>query len=128
MQSVLVVDDEDVLLEMVGALIEDLGYRALMATNGRDALVTLEAESEPPLLILSDVMMPQMNGVALARAVKTHPRFQGVPIVLMSAATRPNTEGLADHFINKPFDLEHIERLLEQYDGYHSCGPQSSIH
>jgi CheY-like chemotaxis protein len=117
MQSVLVVDDEDVLLEMVSALIEDLGYRALMATNGREALMALEAESEPPLLILSDVMMPQMNGVALARAVKTDPRFQSVPIVLMSAATRPNAEGLADHFIHKPFDLDHIERLIEQYDG-----------
>jgi CheY-like chemotaxis protein len=119
MTSVMVVDDEDVLLEMVAALIEDLGYRAVVATNGREALVALEAELEPPLLIISDVMMPQMNGIALAQAVKKHPRFQRVPIVLMSAATRPQTDGVADHFIHKPFDLDHIERLIELYDGHH---------
>jgi CheY-like chemotaxis protein len=128
MPSVLVVDDEDVLLEMVAGLIEDLGYRVLMATNGREALKALEAEPEPPLLVLSDVMMPQMNGIALARAIKTHPRFQCVPIVLMSAATRPSTDGLADHFIHKPFDLEHIERLIEQYNGHRPCGSQNNMH
>jgi CheY-like chemotaxis protein len=124
----MVVDDEDVLLEMVAALIEDLGYRAVIATNGREALAALEAEPEPPLLILSDVMMPQMNGVALARAVKTDPRFRCVPIVLMSAATRPNTDGIADHFIHKPFDLEHIERLIEQYNRHHSSDSHSCMH
>lgn len=128
MTSVMVVDDEDVLLEMVASLIEDLGYRPVIATNGREALAALEAETDPPLLIISDVMMPQMNGIALAQAVKKHPRFQRVPIVLMSAATRPNTEGIADHFIHKPFDLEHIERLIEQYDGRTPLGYRNDLH
>lgn len=128
MASVMIVDDEDVLLEMVAALIEDLGYRAVIATNGREALAALEAESDPPLLIISDVMMPQMNGIALAQAVKTHPRFQQVPVVLMSAANRPQTQGIADHFIHKPFDLDHIERLIEQYNHYHSGSSQNSLH
>jgi CheY-like chemotaxis protein len=128
MTSVMVVEDEDVLLEMIAALIEDLGYRAVIATNGREALAALEAEPEPPLLIISDVMMPQMNGVALAQAVKQHPRLQGVPIVLMSAATRPPTDGIADHFIHKPFDLDHIERIIQRYNGYHSSGPHSNMH
>lgn len=128
MTSVMVVDDEDVLLEMVASLIEDLGYRAVIATNGREALAALEAETDPPLLIISDVMMPQMSGIALAQAVKQHPRFQRVPIVLMSAASRPNTAGVADHFIHKPFDLEHIERLIEQYDGHTPSGYRNDLH
>ena len=52
MAAVLVVEDEDVLLEMVAALIEDNGYRAVLATNGREALEVLQSEPEPPLLII----------------------------------------------------------------------------
>lgn len=117
MASVMVVEDEDVLLEMVGTLIEDNGHRAIRATNGREALAILKAESEPPLLIISDVMMPLMNGIVLAQTLKQDERFSHVPIVLMSAAIKPVADGLADHFLAKPFELEHIESLLEQYVG-----------
>ena len=115
MASVMVVDDEDVLLEMIAALIEDIGHRAVVATNGKEALAALKANPELPLLVISDVMMPQMDGIALARAIKTDPRACMVPIVLMSAASRPPQDGIADHFIHKPFDLERIEVLIEQY-------------
>lgn len=115
MSSVLVVDDEDVLLDMITALIEDLGHRAVAATNGAEALAALRAESEPPILIISDVMMPKMNGVALAEAIRSDPYLCKVPIILMSAAGRAPKAGLADHFIHKPFDLDHIEHLIEQY-------------
>lgn len=117
MAVVMVVEDEDVLLEMVAALIEDNGYRAVLATNGREALDALHAEPEPPLLIISDVMMPQMNGVAFAKAVKNNPRYRHIPIVLMSAAGPPPSDGVADHFVPKPFELEHIELLIERYAG-----------
>ncbi len=128
MASVMVVDDEDVLLEMISALIEDSGHRAVVATNGREALAMLQAEPEPPLLIISDVMMPQMNGIALAQAVKTDPRFQNVPIVLMSAAGRPPQHSNADHFIPKPFDLEHIEVLIEHYADNQTNGSADGTH
>lgn len=115
MASVMIVDDEDVLLEMIAALIEDIGHRAVVATNGKEALEVLNAEHELPLLVISDVMMPQMDGVALARAIKQDPRACTVPIILMSAASRPPQDGVADHFIHKPFDLDRIELLIEQY-------------
>lgn len=117
MASVMIVDDEDVLLEMIAALIEDIGHRAVVATNGKEALAALESEAELPLLVISDVMMPQMDGIALARALKLDPRWYDVPVVLMSAASRPPQDGIADHFIHKPFDLERIETLIEQYAG-----------
>lgn len=115
MASVMIVDDEDVLLDMIAALIEDLGYRTVVATNGREALAALQAETELPLLILSDVMMPKMSGIALAQTLKHDPRYCDVPIVLMSAAGKPPADGIADHFIHKPFDLESIEGLIAQY-------------
>lgn len=115
MAAVMIVDDEDVLLDMVAALVEEIGHRPMIATNGREALAVLETEAEPPLLVISDVMMPQMNGVALASALRRDPRLRHVPIVLMSAAGRPPQDDVADHFIHKPFDLDEIEQLIEQY-------------
>lgn len=115
MPFVLVVDDEDVLLEMIAALIEDMGLRAVTATNGQEALELLQSSPDPPVLIISDVMMPQVNGVALARAVKQDRRLKNVPIVLMSAAGRSPQNGLATHFLHKPFDIDRLEELIAQY-------------
>jgi CheY-like chemotaxis protein len=117
MSSVLIVDDEDVLLDLVASIIEDLGHRPLLATNGRDALSVLEAERDLPALIISDVMMPQMNGVALAHHLKRDPRYQSVPLVLMSAAGPHHPDGLADRFIHKPFDIDELEQLIQDYSG-----------
>lgn len=115
MASVLVVDDEDVLVDMIATLIVELGFRAVTATNGREALAALHTEPEPPFLVFSDVMMPQMNGMALVQALRNDVRFQHVPIVLMSAAGRPAASELATHFLPKPFDLDQIEHLVEHY-------------
>lgn len=115
MAAVLVVEDEDVLLDMIAALVEDSGHRALLATNGREGLARLQAEPELPLLIISDVMMPLMNGLDFAKTLKADPHYCQVPIVLMSAAGQSATKGLADHFVSKPFELEEIEQLIELY-------------
>lgn len=112
---VMVVDDEDVLVEMVASLIEDLGMRTLIATNGQEALKSLLQMPAAPALILSDVMMPQMNGIELAKAVKREPRLKDVPIILMSAAGRPLGTDAADGFIHKPFDLDLLLDLIERY-------------
>jgi len=117
MASVMVVEDEDVLLEMIAALIEEVGHRALVATNGHEALSLLQAEPDLPALIISDIMMPQMNGVALAQALKADPRFESVPIVLMSAAGHSPQATIADLFVHKPFELDHMESIIEQYVG-----------
>lgn len=112
---VMVVDDEDVLVEMVASLIEDLGMRTVVATNGQEALRSLLQMQGAPALILSDVMMPQMNGIELANAVKREPRLRNVPIILMSAAGRPAATNVADGFIHKPFDLDLLLNLIERY-------------
>jgi CheY-like chemotaxis protein len=115
MAKVMVVDDEDVLLDMLATLVEDLGHEPITATNGREALSLLSNIGEPPALILSDVMMPRMNGVDFARAVKSDPELRTVPIILMSAASRPKDVILAEHFVHKPCDLDLLATLIEQY-------------
>lgn len=115
MARVLVVGDEDVLVEMVAILLEELGYQPITATNGREALAALAAGPEPPVLIIADVMMPRMNGLELARAVKADPQLRGVPVILMSAAGRPRDDQAADGFIHKPFDLDMLAELIGLY-------------
>jgi len=115
MAVVMVVDDEDVLLEMLALLVDELGHQPLTATNGLEALTHLKSASEPPALIISDVMMPCMNGVELARTVKQNPLFRSIPVLLMSAAFRPAMEAVADRFIHKPFDLDEVAGMIEDY-------------
>jgi len=120
----MVIDDEQIIVQMIAGLIEDAGHRALVASDGRDALHILEDESEPPALLISDIMMPHLNGVALTRELRANPRFEHVPIVLMSAASQ-TAPTLADHFIPKPFDFDELDELIERYAGDQSLATVS---
>ncbi|MBA3945018.1 MAG: response regulator [Herpetosiphonaceae bacterium] len=114
MASVLVVEDEGVLLEMLAALVEESGHHPIMATNGQEALNVLQNTQELPALIISDIMMPQMNGIALAHAVHSDPRLHHLPLILMSAAGTP-PPAIANHFIAKPFNIDDLEGLILRY-------------
>ena len=106
MKTILVIDDEVILAEMLQALLEDEGYQVLTARNGREGLERL-AEHHPDL-ILCDVMMPLLDGRELCREVQARPEYDSVPIILMSAAS---AAGRLDDcryaaFLSKPFDLD----------------------
>ena len=115
MALILVVDDEDVLADMIAALVEDLGHEARVASNGRDALRALSTIAHSPALIISDIMMPQMNGIELTRVLRADQRFVAVPIVLMSAASRPSDTHDANQFIAKPFDINQLIGVITMY-------------
>lgn len=114
MAVVLVVDDEDVLVEMIASLVEDLGHTPVVATNGREALELLR-RGPPPTLIISDLMMPKMNGAELTSAIRGDRALSHIPIILMSAALRSQDQIPADRFIHKPFDLNALTELIEQF-------------
>ena len=115
MARVLVIDDEDTLLAMVAELLEDLGHQPLLATNGHEALALLCGGAQAPALIIADVMMPRMNGIALAEAIKKDPQLRSIPIILMSAAGRPAGSHVAELFLAKPFDLNVLASLIERF-------------
>lgn len=111
MRTVLVVDDEFGTVEVLVAALEDAGYRVLTAANGRRALERLE-ENKPDLVI-SDFMMPLMDGTALVTAMRTNASFRDIPVIMMSAAPeaalRKHLDGY-EAFLRKPF---RIPALLE---------------
>jgi CheY-like chemotaxis protein len=113
--TILVVDDEFGIGELLEALLQDDGHRVLTAMNGRHALEQI-AEAKPDLVI-SDLMMPVMDGAALLRAVRENPELRDVPFMLMCAlpesSIAPRIEGY-DAFLRKPFKLADISRRVAE--------------
>jgi CheY-like chemotaxis protein len=110
MKTILVVEDELVLTEVLSAVLEDAGYRIVAVGDGRAGLAAL-ADVQPDL-VLCDVMMPLMDGREMCRRMQADVALRHIPIVLMTAA--PNVVSLADckyaALVRKPFDLD---RLLD---------------
>ncbi len=111
MARILVVDDEEPILSIVAEVLEEMGHEVLRAMNGREALALVRATL--PELVLSDVMMPFMNGVDLCRAVKADAATAHIIVVLMSAVAPDRGQGAgADNFVHKPFSLDEIEAAV----------------
>jgi CheY-like chemotaxis protein len=108
-RSVLVVDDEPTISELVTVLLESDGYHVKTAWNGQDALDQLE--SWQPDLIILDMLMPVMDGAAFLAAQQANPRLRAIPVIGMSASLRgrPIGDGLATRvMLSKPFRIDDL--------------------
>jgi len=111
MATILIVDDEQPLRELLADVLESDGHRVMTAGNGREAL-TIVARDRPDLVV-SDVMMPLLNGVRLCQQLKADPSTASVPVILMSSVGPRVVAGSgADAFLKKPFDLDEVEMLV----------------
>jgi CheY-like chemotaxis protein len=116
-RTVLVVEDDVPIAITLRFILEDAGYRAIVARNGREALKV--ATELRPDLVVSDVAMPIMGGVELVRRIQEDPDLCATRIVLMSAMREPVEDGLVyQAFIQKPFSidalLDLVDRLTEE--------------
>lgn len=118
-QPILIVDDEVAIAEVLAEFVSDLGYTPLMAQNGQEALDL--ARQQWPALVMTDVMMPVMNGKELVRALRAEASTQRravPPIILLTAAGKHIIADLhVDAIITKPFELDELERLLQRFLG-----------
>lgn len=113
MAKVLVVDDELSLLWLLEQVIEDQGHTVFKAGNGKQALQIIE--QQVPALVISDVMMPLMDGYTLLEQIRLNPKTQDLKVVLVSAAPiNRNGPYKANEYFSKPYDLEAIEAMLER--------------
>ena len=107
---VLVADDEAYIVEFLSILLEDEGFTVLRAYDGQQAW-NLARERHPDLVI-SDVMMPKMNGLELLDRMRNSGNgLTGTPVIMMSAVTRDLRSERAA-FLPKPFDIDHMLRLV----------------
>lgn len=106
LKTILLVDDEFGIVDVLAMLLEDEGYRVFSAANGKQGLERI-AENRPDLVI-SDFMMPIMNGAEMARAIRADSIGPAIPIIMMSSvpenSVRERFDGF-DAFLRKPFKL-----------------------
>jgi len=111
--SILVVDDDAKIRELVTDLLSMEGYSVYTATNGADGLQLLERTT--PRLVVLDIRMPVLDGWGFARALKA--RTSVLPMLVMSGAVdarRCASELGADAFMSKPFDLDDFLNVVER--------------
>ena len=109
---VLIVDDHEDNVELLRARLESWGFRTEAASDGDAALKAVERD--PPDLILLDVMMPKVDGMEVARRVKSNVALPFIPIIMQTAldTTESKVEGLeagADDYITKPIDFPELK-------------------
>ncbi|HXG51270.1 MAG TPA: response regulator [candidate division Zixibacteria bacterium] len=116
---ILIVEDSPTQAQQLSFLLEENGYDTEIASNGREALAA--AARRRPTLVVSDVVMPEMDGFALCREIKSRDELRDVPVILLTSLSSPVdiVKGLecgADNFITKPYEkeylLSHIHHIL----------------
>lgn len=123
MAKLLIVDDEPTLVLLMRTVLEKSGHTVAEAGNGAEALAKLgvspdEPSAELPDLILLDVMMPILDGVATAAALRGHPRAGGIPILIVTAKgdMRPLFEAMPQvaGFFQKPFTPTGLREAVQR--------------
>ena len=116
MALVLVVDDEFGITRLLEDVLSDEGHRVLVAVNGRQALE--RAAEERPGLVLTDVMMPVMDGAALIEALAADPALADIPVIVMSSLSEATLaeRGLGfAAFVPKPFKIFDLVDLVAKF-------------
>jgi two-component system, OmpR family, response regulator MprA len=110
-ETLLLVDDEPELLALLQRGFEQHDYRIETAPGGAEALA--KAVARPPDLIVLDLMLPQMSGLEVCRALRAEERLQGIPVIFLTARheTPFKVAGLdlgADDYLTKPFEFNEL--------------------
>ncbi|MHB8646258.1 MAG: response regulator [Thermomicrobiales bacterium] len=114
MATILVVDDEAPVVDLLTDMLEDDGHTVIAAYNGRVALEIVERDA--PDLVISDVMMPFVDGIQLCKRLREEHDPRSLPVILMSAALPPDLSTCgANAFLGKPFDIDRFDALIAFY-------------
>ncbi|GAB4505074.1 MAG: response regulator transcription factor [Anaerolineales bacterium] len=125
----LVVEDIPNVLELLDVTLRFQGYQVLTARNGQEALEILETHT--PSLIITDILMPKLDGFALVQKLRTNPKTQTIPVIFLSATyVTPEDRNFAlslgaSRFIEKPIDTEEfLLTIAELLNEEHITIPQ----
>jgi CheY-like chemotaxis protein len=111
LKTVLVVDDDASIVDVLATLLDEEGFAVVRAYDGEQAWGLVQRS--PPDLVITDVSMPNLGGLDLIRRMRSVEPCRRTPVILMSAAYRRSApEGAA--FVPKPFDLERMLSLVER--------------
>jgi len=118
-KTIMIVDDSASLRQVVGIALKGAGYDVIEASDGRDALAKLTGQKVH--LIISDVNMPNMDGITLVKEIKKHPNYKFTPVMMLTTESQEakKAEGQAagaKAWVVKPFQppqmLDAVSRLV----------------
>jgi CheY-like chemotaxis protein len=115
MKTIVIIDDEFGLADVLAATLSDIGFRVFSAANGKQGLEVMA--EHPPDLVLLDYMMPLLDGVGVLKAMRGDPKLADVPVILMSAMPEAvvgaRCQGYVA-FLRKPFDFGALLNAVER--------------
>jgi len=137
-KHILIVDDEVFNLRFLNDFLSGEGYKITLAENGKKALEILETfdKSDLPDLIITDINMPEIDGLTLIKKIKSCPELQTIPIIVITgyADTTTKIEALAldiDDFLHKPFNIIElglrVKNLLRKKEYFDSLSIINSV-
>lgn len=115
--KILLVDDEPDILEFLSYNFRKHGFTVVVANNGLEGI--LQAKDESPQLIISDILMPYMDGIEMCKEIRNIEQFYRIPFVFLTAVSDDYkvlyamTSG-ADQFISKPIRFEYLLSMVNQ--------------
>lgn len=116
--DILLVEDNEINQEVAGALLEELGLRVVIASNGVDALSSLSEHAVD--LVLMDIQMPGMDGMEVTRRIREHPEHANLPIIALTAHAMMGDRARfldagMDDYLSKPIDEKALAEVLARW-------------
>ena len=116
MTRILVVDDEPTIRQVIAEILQDEGFEVVTAVCGQQMLEHLG--SFQPALILLDMMMPGLSGLAALEQLRVQPKLSDIPVVLMSAGMwEPQSREPLQAFLSKPFEIFELLNVVNRMTG-----------
>ncbi|MHB6910056.1 HAMP domain-containing protein [Streptomyces sp. DB-54] len=118
-EKVLIVDDDIRNVFALTSVLEQHGLSVLYAENGREGIEVLE-QHDDIVLVLMDIMMPEMDGYATTAAIRRMPQFAGLPIIALTAKAmkgdrEKSIDSGASDYVTKPVDTDHLLSVMEHW-------------
>ncbi len=116
--SILILDDNEDILFNIGLLLETKDYEVIKAKSANEALTFLKTSNRVPDLILSDIMMPEMDGYDFFKRLSQNPKWSLIPFVFLTAKSTPEDIRLgkllgADDYVTKPFKEDDLLAIIQ---------------
>ncbi|HET8933121.1 MAG TPA: response regulator [Polyangiales bacterium] len=116
-KTILIAEDNKDLRDLMGIVLRRDGYDVCEAENGKEALDQLDTMSQPPCLMLLDLMMPVMDGQELLKILIASHRLDALPVVVLSAGGNVSEAVGATQFISKPADPKRVLAVVHEICG-----------
>ena len=120
MREVLVIDDDNMCLQSLQLIISNLGYKAELMESGREGLKYVEQNYNNIDLIMLDMMMPGMSGLAVLECLKNNKNYKNIPVLIQSGLSKDDEDikkakTLGADMITKPYSKKIIEEAIKKF-------------